>query len=114
MILPSSRSPRPRPPTSTRSSPNATAKPPPWSPPTATPVKRTCSREPVAGSAETAQVQERWTGLPAGFCSAHGGGQPAGIDAVGKVDHDAFGVHAERGGHEFGVHAVDQVDQPGA
>ena len=28
----------PRPPTSTRSSPNATAGPPPWSPPTATPV----------------------------------------------------------------------------
>ena len=28
-----------------------------------TPAKRTCSREPVAGSAETARVQERWTGL---------------------------------------------------
>jgi DNA replication protein DnaC len=38
MILPFSPSPPPRPPTSTRSSPNATAKPPPWSPPTATPA----------------------------------------------------------------------------
>jgi len=36
------------------------------------------------------------------------------IDVVGEVDHDAFGVHSERGGHELGVHGVDQVGQPGA
>jgi len=33
---------------------------------------------------------------------------------VGEVDHDSFGVHAERGGDELGIHGVDQVDQPGA
>ncbi len=33
---------------------------------------------------------------------------------VGQVDHDAFGVHAERGGDELGVHGVDQVCEAGA
>ncbi|WP_326637704.1 hypothetical protein OG884_27820 [Streptosporangium sp. NBC_01755] len=32
---------------------------------------------------------------------------------IGKMDHDGFGVHSERCGDEFGVHGVDQVDQPG-
>ena len=36
------------------------------------------------------------------------------IYVVGEVDHDAFGVHSECGGHELGVHGVDQVGQPGA
>src|SRR5258705_80186 len=40
--------------------------------------------------------------------------QMAGVDVVGEVDHDAFGRHSERGGHEFGVDGVDQVDQAGA
>lgn len=47
-----------------------------------------------------------------GFCSAHGGGQPAGIDAVGKVDHDALGVHAERGGHELACTRSPLTNQP--
>lgn len=37
-----------------------------------------------------------------------------GVDAVGEIVQDSFGLHAERRGHEFGVHAVDEVDQAGS
>jgi hypothetical protein len=30
------------------------------------------------------------------------------VNLVGEVEHDAFGVHAERGGDELGVDRVDQ------
>lgn len=33
---------------------------------------------------------------------------------VCKVDHDAFGVHAERGGDQLGIGGIDQVGQAGA
>jgi len=36
------------------------------------------------------------------------------VDVVGQVEHGALGVHAERGGDEFRVGAVDQGGQPGA
>jgi hypothetical protein len=41
-------------------------------------------------------------------------GQTAVIDVVGEIEHDAFGVHAERGGDELGVDRVDQVREGGA
>ena len=41
-------------------------------------------------------------------------GQATVVDVIGEVEHDAFGVHAERGGDEFGVGAVDQAGQAGA
>jgi hypothetical protein len=40
--------------------------------------------------------------------------QVAVIDVAGEVEHDAFGVHAERGGDELGVDGVDQAGEPGA
>jgi hypothetical protein len=33
------------------------------------------------------------------------------IDVVGEVDQWRLRVHAERGGGEFRIHGVDQVDQ---
>jgi hypothetical protein len=33
---------------------------------------------------------------------------------VGEVDHGGRGFHAERDGHQLGVHGVDEVDQAGA
>ncbi|MGH3676444.1 MAG: hypothetical protein ACRDU5_12035, partial [Mycobacterium sp.] len=32
----------------------------------------------------------------------------------GEVDHCGLGFHAERDGHQLGVHGVDEVDQAGA
>jgi hypothetical protein len=40
-------------------------------------------------------------------------GQATCVDLVSQIEHDTFGVHAEGGGDEFGVHGVDQVDQAG-
>ena len=40
--------------------------------------------------------------------------EPAVIDVVGEVEHDACGVHTERGGDQPGVGGVDQVGQAGA
>jgi hypothetical protein len=41
-------------------------------------------------------------------------GQAALVDLVGDIERDPFGVHAERGGDEFGVDGVDQVGKAGA
>ena len=48
---------------------------------------------------------------------SHGGrrwfGNPSAADVIGQVDEGGLGCHAERGGNEFGVNGVDQVDQAG-
>lgn len=40
-------------------------------------------------------------------------GQAASVDVIGEVDEDAFGLHAERGGNELGVHRVNQIGKAG-
>jgi hypothetical protein len=40
--------------------------------------------------------------------------EPSGVDMVGEVDHDAFGVDAEGCGDELGIEGVHQVGEAGA
>ncbi|KUJ67445.1 hypothetical protein ACZ90_27840 [Streptomyces albus subsp. albus] len=42
------------------------------------------------------------------FCANR---EPAGVDVIGEVDHDAFGIHAEGRSDELGIEGVDQVGE---